>query len=159
MNLNKCKNFKRNVIKLSDEEFIYFNRWSLLSWWNDIQSRNSNNYVYYYIILCSCISYHYRVFYCFTCFKLFVPYILSAYEMKNQLMSLIQFYSYIDWSLHVSGPQAHLQESSHSCSHNHWFSIRTVLDARDQNDTDTEPMVVWTAVWTLLKMGLWARNM
>ena len=40
---------------------------------------------------------------------------------ENQLMSL--FYSYIAVSLHVSGPQAHLQESSHSCSHNHWFSI------------------------------------
>jgi len=26
--------------------------------------------------------------------------------MKNQLMSLFQFYSYIDGSLHVSGPQA-----------------------------------------------------
>ena len=38
---------------------------------------------------------------------------------KNQLMSL--FYSYIAGSLHVSGPQAHLQESSYSCSHNHWF--------------------------------------
>jgi len=42
--------------------------------------------------------------------------------MKNQLMSLFQFYSYIDGSLHVSGPQAHLQENSHSCSHNHWNS-------------------------------------
>ena len=40
---------------------------------------------------------------------------------ENQLMSL--FYSYIAGSLHVSGPQAHLQESSYSCSHNHWFSI------------------------------------
>jgi len=40
---------------------------------------------------------------------------------ENQLMS--QFYSYIAGSLHVSGPQAHLQESSYSCSHNHWFSI------------------------------------
>ena len=40
---------------------------------------------------------------------------------ENQLMSL--FYSYITGSLHVSGPQAHLQESSYSCSHNHWFSI------------------------------------
>jgi len=49
--------------------------------------------------------------------------------MKNQLMSLFQFYSYIDGSLHVSGPQAHLRENSHSCSHNHWFSIRTVLVA------------------------------
>jgi len=39
---------------------------------------------------------------------------------ENQLMSL--FYSYIAGSLHVSGPQAHLQESSYSCSHNHWFS-------------------------------------
>ena len=38
-------------------------------------------------------------------------------------MSLFQFYSYIDGSLHFSGPQAHLQENSHSCSHNHWFSI------------------------------------
>ena len=45
--------------------------------------------------------------------------------MKNQLMSLFQFYPYIDGSLHVSGPQAHPQENSHSCSHNHWFSIRT----------------------------------
>jgi len=44
-------------------------------------------------------------------------------------MSLFQFYSYIDGSLHVSGPQAHLQENSHSCSHNHWFNIRTVLVA------------------------------
>jgi len=43
--------------------------------------------------------------------------------MKNQLMSLFQFYSYIDGSLHVSAPQAHLQESSHSCSHNHWFLV------------------------------------
>jgi len=40
---------------------------------------------------------------------------------ENQLMSL--FYSYIAGSLHVSGPRAHLQESSYSCSHNHWFSI------------------------------------
>ena len=31
------------------------------------------------------------------------------------------FYLYIAGSLHVSGPQAHLQESSYSCSHNHWF--------------------------------------
>jgi hypothetical protein len=49
-----------------------------------------------------------------------------AYEMKNQQMSLFQFYSYIDASLHVSGPQAHPQENSHSCSHNHWFSGCTV---------------------------------
>ena len=28
-----------------------------------------------------------------------------------------------------------------------------------QSHTETEPMVVWTAVRTLLKMGLWARNM
>ena len=76
------------------------------------------------------------------CFKLFVPCIFSAYEMKNQLMSLFQFYSYIAGSLHVSGPQAHPQESSHSSSHNHWFSICTALVARDQSGTDTEPMVV-----------------
>ena len=48
---------------------------------------------------------------------------------KIQLMSLFQFYSYIAGSLHVSGLQAHLQESSHSCSHNHWFSICTALVA------------------------------
>jgi len=61
-------------------------------------------------------------------------------------MSLFQFYSYIAGSLHVSGPLAHLQESSHSCSHNHWFSIYTALvacyRARDQSSTDTEPMVM-----------------
>ena len=85
---------------------------------------------------------------------------------KNQLMSLFQFYLYTAGSLHVSGPQAHPQESSHSCSHNHWFSVCTALamcsvccGAHGQSSTDTEPMVVWTAVWTLLRMGLWARNM
>jgi hypothetical protein len=41
-------------------------------------------------------------------------------------MSLFQFYSYIDGSLHFSGLQAHPQENSHSCSHNHWFSGCTV---------------------------------
>ena len=46
---------------------------------------------------------------------------------KNQLMLLFQFYSYIAGSLHVSGPQAHLQEISHSSSHNHWFSVCTAL--------------------------------
>ena len=46
---------------------------------------------------------------------------------KNQLMSLFQFYLYIAGSLHVSGPQAHPQESSHSCSHNCWFTICTAL--------------------------------
>ena len=39
------------------------------------------------------------------------------------------FYSYIAGSLHVSGPQAHLQESSYSCSHNHWFSFCAALFA------------------------------
>jgi len=37
--------------------------------------------------------------------------------------------------------------------------IPTTRTARDQSSTDTEPMVVGTAVWTLLRMGLWARNM
>ena len=46
---------------------------------------------------------------------------------ENQLMSL--FYLYIAGSLHVSGPQAHLRESSYSCSHNHWFSICAALFA------------------------------
>jgi len=41
----------------------------------------------------------------------------------------------------------------------HYF-IRILLcsRAREQSGTETEPMVVWTAVWTLLKMGLWAWN-
>jgi len=39
------------------------------------------------------------------------------------------FYSYIAGSLHFSGPQAHLQESSYSCSHNHWFSFCAALFA------------------------------
>ena len=42
-------------------------------------------------------------------------------------MSLFQFHLYIAGSLHVSGPQAQPQESSHSCSHNHWFSVCTAL--------------------------------
>jgi len=46
---------------------------------------------------------------------------------KNQLMPLFQFYLYIAGSLHVSGPQAHPQESLHSCSHNHWFSVCIAL--------------------------------
>ena len=46
---------------------------------------------------------------------------------ENQLMS--PFYSYIAGSLHVSGPQAHLQESWYSCSHNHWFSFCATLFA------------------------------
>jgi hypothetical protein len=53
-------------------------------------------------------------------------YLLQSYEMKNQQMSLFQFYSYIDKSLHVSGLQAHPQENSHSWSHNHWFSGCTI---------------------------------
>jgi hypothetical protein len=53
----------------------------------------------------------------------------SPYEIKNQQMLLFQFYSYIDGSLHVSGQQAHPQENSHSCSHNHWFSGCTVRAA------------------------------
>jgi len=52
--------------------------------------------------------------------------VLSIWN-ENQLMSL--FYSYIAGSLHVSGLQAHLQESSYSCSHNHWFSVCTALVA------------------------------
>jgi hypothetical protein len=73
--------------------------------------------------------------------------LLHTYEMKNQQMSLFQFYSYINRSLHVSGLQAHPQENSHSCSHNHWFSGCTVRDTcRGPNGTATEPMVVWTAV-------------
>jgi hypothetical protein len=44
-------------------------------------------------------------------------------------MSLFQFYSYIDESLHVSGLQARPQENSHSCSHKSWFSGCTVQAA------------------------------
>ena len=54
-------------------------------------------------------------------------------------MSLFPVNLYIDGSLHVSGPQAHLQENSHSCSHNHWFSIRTVLLACSVYIQNTRP--------------------
>jgi hypothetical protein len=47
-------------------------------------------------------------------------------KWKNQQMSLFQFYLYIDGSLHILGLQAHPQENSHSCSHNHLFSGCTV---------------------------------
>jgi hypothetical protein len=43
--------------------------------------------------------------------------------MKNQLMSLFQFYLYVVKSLHVSGPLAHPQEISHSRSHNHYSVV------------------------------------
>ena len=59
--------------------------------------------------------------------KLFCTVHLFNVRNENQLMSL--FYSYIAGSLHVSGPQVHLQESSYSCSHNHWFSICATLFA------------------------------
>ena len=57
---------------------------------------------------------------------------------ENQLMS--QFYSYIAGSLHVSDTQTHLQESSYSCSHNHWFSICPLWTRPER--TDTEPQKV-----------------
>jgi len=65
----------------------------------------------------------------FTAVSRFLPgtrELLHSLWNENQLMSL--FYSYIAGSLHVSGPQAHLQESSYSCSHNHWFGVCTALD-------------------------------
>ena len=74
-----------------------------------------------------------------------------SYEMKNQQMSLFQFYSYIDGSLHVSGVQAHLQESSHSCLQQPLFQClyrsgrvlcMLLYRARNLNSTDTEPMVI-----------------
>ena len=55
-----------------------------------------------------------------------------------------QFFSLLSWrlftALHVSGLQAHLQESSHSCSHNHWFSICTVQVACTRPE--------WYRYWT-----------
>ena len=65
--------------------------------------------------------------YIHTLFKPFVPCNPFNIWNKNQMMSLFQFYLYIAGSLHVSGPQAHPQGSSHSCSHNHWFSVCTAL--------------------------------
>ena len=61
---------------------------------------------------------------------------------KNQLMSLFQFYLYVAGSLHVSGPQALPQESSHSCSHNHWLSACTALAV--QCDTEHTARAVQT---------------
>jgi hypothetical protein len=50
-------------------------------------------------------------------------------KLKTNRCHNFNLYSYIDGSLHVSGPQAHPQENSHSCSHNHWFSGCTVQAA------------------------------
>jgi hypothetical protein len=69
----------------------------------------------------------YRASFCTV--HLFLPCIFSTCEMKDQQMSLFQFHSCIDGSLHVSGLQAHPQENLHSCSHNHWFSGCTVQAA------------------------------
>jgi hypothetical protein len=77
-------------------------------------------------------------------FKLFVPCILSTYEMKNQQMSLFQFYSYINRPLHVSGLQAHPQKNSHSCSYNHWFSGCTVRATCSVQSMRPE----WYSHWT-----------
>jgi len=54
------------------------------------------------------------------------------------------FYSYTAGSLRVLGPQAHLQESSYSCSHNHWFSICTALFACSVQSTRPERYRYWT---------------
>jgi hypothetical protein len=96
---------------------VYSNFWSLsvLQYWVPFKpmhqlSRNS------------CTNEHKRNLNVVYYFKLFVPCILLTYEIKDQQMSLFQFYSYIDGSLHVLGLQAHPQENSRSCSHNHWFS-------------------------------------
>jgi len=51
------------------------------------------------------------------------------------------FYSYNAGSLHVSGPQAHLQESSYSCSHNHWFSFCATLFACTWTEQYTNKIV------------------
>ena len=63
---------------------------------------------------------------------------------KNQLMSLFQLYLYIARSLHISGPPAHPQESSHSCSHNHWFSVYTALAVCSVQSTWPELYRHWT---------------
>jgi len=60
------------------------------------------------------------------------------------------FYLYIAGTLHVSGPHAHFQESSYSCSHNHWFSICAALFAcsvccgHNTQNTRTELHRNWT---------------
>jgi hypothetical protein len=67
-------------------------------------------------------------------------------------MSLFQFYSYFDGSLHVSAPQAHPQKNSHNGSHNHWFSGCTVQVAcfaccgPSHNMQSTRPE--WYSHWT-----------
>jgi len=66
--------------------------------------------------------------------------------MKNQQMSLFQFYSYIDGSLHVSGPSSgeFTQLFTQPLVQYLYRSGRVlcIYIARDQNGTDTEPMVV-----------------
>ena len=48
-------------------------------------------------------------------------------EWKPTDVTILFVYCWI--SIHVSGPRAHLQESSYSCSHNHWFSFCAALFA------------------------------
>ena len=94
-------------------------------------------------------------------FKLFVPCIFSTYGMKTNwchyfiriLLDLYMFWAHRPIFRRVR-TAAHTTIGSVSvplCSRAH--------RAREQSGTETEPMVVWTAVRTLLKMGLWARNM
>jgi len=54
------------------------------------------------------------------------------------------FYSYIAGPLYVSGPRAHPQESSYSCSHNHWFSFCATLFADNIQSKRTERHRHWT---------------
>jgi hypothetical protein len=81
----------------------------------------------------------------------------SCMKWENQEMLLFQFYSYIDGSLHVSGLQAHPQENSYSCSHNHWFSGCTVRATcsvcTEHADRTVQPLNQW--LWEQLCEFSW----
>jgi len=121
-----------------------------------------------------------------TYFKLFVPCIFSTYGMKTNwfhyfiriLLDLYMFRAHrpifrtVRTAVHTTIGSVSVQLCSRAlyvvaCLGDWLFSTTreqspwqaTTYRARVQSGTDTEPMVVWTAVRTLLKMGLWVRNM
>jgi len=95
-------------------------------------------------------------------FKLFVPCIFSTYGMQT---NWCHYFIRILLDLYMFRAHSPIIRRVRTAVHTTIGSVpvplcsRALYTAREQNGTDTETTVVWTAVRTLLKMGLWARNM
>ena len=134
--------------------FIYISKIQALSsdaWiWN-----LSRKYIF------SCLMQHHL-----TNFKFFVPCIFSTYGMKTNwchhfiriLLDLYMFRAHRPIFIRVR-TAVHTIIGSVSVPLCSRAVCVTTHRAREQSGTETEPTVAWTAVRTLLKMGLWARNM